>query len=932
MEEVVNLTGNRRDLYYRFVTSRQINTMTNMTSAAVRINRATPTTTWTSPNTSGKSTIIAAITRMIYSTDLSLLLNIPDSLSDELRESLTSISPLYRARLQLTDLFAIYYGSLSDAPTNFGWRIATVGHHASNQNRGRPVIPEPRILPPLDSRGRQGIICHVIETSILRIGKDDRVRALEFIENIKRDKSYRGQLAYLEHIPPRQAEHGKLDRPLPESLETVLRLEGVRRLYAHQAEAVNAVRRGENLVVVTSTASGKTLCYNLPVLETLSENSRARALYIFPTKALSQDQLGRLKRYPVEPAQRAFTYDGDTPTYQRGQIKRNAHIILTNPDMLHVGILPYHTSWAAFFRNLKYVVIDEVHSYRGVFGSHVANIIRRLRRIAAHYGANPQFLCASATIANPGDHVRHLTGLEAKVVDRDTSPSGEKYFAFWNPPYIGKNGERRSANVEAVNLFTKLVDSGVRTIVFTLARKSAELILRYSKQSLAEESSPAAAKIMSYRAGYRPEERRKIEQRLFKGDLLGVTSTSALELGIDVGTLDAAIIVGYPGTIASTWQQAGRAGRGLEASLAVLVGLDNPIDQFLMRYPDYFFGRTPEEAVIDPENPYLLAEHALCAAYELPIENDEVALFGERLYDVLAALGEAGDLSYRGRWFWNGETYPAKDVNIRSTSSDSYNIVDLATGGILGTVDAANAFETIHPGAVYLHAGESYIVEDLRVDDHTAFAYPADLPYYTVASSQTWITKETEYNTKPFGCVTAFLGDVRVTHQITGYRRKQLFSDQVLQYVPLDLPKSVFPTQAVWIAVPQNLADKLLGRGFDLAGSLHAIEHAAIGILPFFAMCDRQDIGGVSHPGHPDVDNLPAIFVYDAHPGGVGISETAYDRLQDVLEATLKAIDDCPCESGCPSCIQSPKCGNNNEPLDKAGAAFLLREIMADEQ
>lgn len=752
----------------------------------------------------------------------------------------------------------------------------------------------------------------------------------DFIEELKNSQEYRGQVVHIEHIPARRAEYASLERPLPDELENALRSEGIEQFYVHQAEAIDAARNGENVVVVTSTASGKTLCYNMPVLESLLTDQNARAFYIFPTKALAQDQLGKLKSYPIEPVQHAATYDGDTPMSLRGQIKRNARIILTNPDMLHVGILPYHATWASFFRNLKYVVIDEVHTYRGVFGSHVADIIRRLRRIAVHYGADPQFICASATIANPGEHVKHLTGLDARVVDHDTAPTGKKYFIFWNPPFVGSKGERRSANSEAVYLFTNLVKKGVRTIVFTLARKSAELILRYAKQQLEKDCLPAMGKVMSYRAGYKPEDRREIERRLFNGELLGVTSTNALELGIDVGTLDASIITGYPGTIASTWQQVGRAGRGEESSLAVLVGIDSPIDQFLMRHPDYFFEHAHEEAVIDPENPYVLAAHVLCAAYELPVQNDETALFGERLYEVLAALGESGDLIYRGRWLWSGERYPARDVNIRSTSSDSYEIIDLKTVLPLGTVDASNAFDTIHPGAVYLHGGESYIVEKLDIEGHIAYVSPADLPYYTTPSSVTWLVKNEERDTKPFGNGCAlYLGDVEVSNQVTGFRRKELYSDTVTEYVPLDLPAANFPTQAVWIVIPQKLSDKLIGRGFDLGGSIHAIEHAAIGILPLFAMCDRRDIGGVSHPAHPDTDNLPAIFIYDAHPGGVGISETAYDKADEVFSTTLRVIEDCQCEDGCPSCVQSPKCGNNNEPLDKAGAAFLLRELMA---
>lgn len=756
------------------------------------------------------------------------------------------------------------------------------------------------------------------------------MQAQEFIYEIQKDESYRGQIAHIEYIPARNAEYGELEYPLPDVLASVLKKDRIEQLYTHQAEAVNAARNNENFVVVTATASGKTLCYNLPVLETLIADPQARALYIYPTKALAQDQFGKLKAYKVDATKHASTYDGDVPTSLRPRIRKNSRIILTNPDMLHMGILPYHATWAHFFRNLKYVVIDEIHSYRGVFGSNVANIIRRLRRIAASYGSYPQFLCASATISNPEEHVRAITGLDAKVIDCDGSPSGKKYFVFWNPPIISNDGIRKSPNGEAVYLFRRLIESKVRTIVFTLARKSAELILRYTKQALESNKFDIADKIMSYRAGYRPEERREIERLLFKGDLLGVTSTNALELGVDIGNLDATIMTGYPGSIASTWQQAGRSGRSKEGSLAVLIALDNAIDQFLMRNPDYFFEHAHERAIIDPQNPYILAGHALCAAYELPIKTEEAELFGERLYEVLAMLGESGDLAFKSRWFWNGGEYPARTVNIRSTSSDSYNIVSTDNGDLMGTVDATNAFETIHPGAVYLHAGDSYIVEKLDLESHVAYVSRADLPYYTIPTSLTHIKPEICIESKPFIRTEASFGDVIVTSQFTGFQRKKIMTDEIMQYVRLDLPEQEFSTQSIWFAVPMNLADKLVGRGFDLGGTIHAIEHAAIGILPLFAMCDRQDIGGVSHPIHPDVDNLPAIFIYDAHPGGVGIAETAYNRLDELLAATLRTIEDCPCESGCPSCVQSPKCGNNNEPLDKAGAAFLLKELLND--
>lgn len=752
----------------------------------------------------------------------------------------------------------------------------------------------------------------------------------EFLEIIKQDKNYRRRIAHIEHIPSRKAKFASLREPLPSELQTALEKQGVRRLYKHQAEALEAARNGENFVVITSTASGKTLCYNLPVLEKLLSDPTARALYIFPTKALAQDQLGKLSMFPTTDILHTSTYDGDTPTSLRSRIRKGSRLVLTNPDMLHISILPYHAGWAQFFRNLKYVVVDEIHSYRGVFGSHVGNVLKRLRRIASHYGAEPQFLCASATIANPDEHFNKLTGLNARIISEDASPAGEKFFVFWNPPTLAKTQERRSANIEAAELFSNLVMSETRTILFTLARKTAELILRYAKSILEKNNSPAADRIMSYRAGYLSEERRDIEQKLFTGELLGVTSTTALELGVDVGELDASILVGYPGTIASTWQQAGRAGRSQKESLAVLIGLDDPINQFLMRNPRYFFDKTCERAIIDPSNPYILAQHLLCAAYEMPIENEEASLFGEQMFEVLAALCEAGEVSYRGRWFWAGNDYPAGQVSIRSTSGRGFDIIHIESGSLLGTADAAMAFETLHPGAVYLHAGESYVVMRLDIDNYVAYVSEADLDYYTVPSTSTRVENVAPFCSKNLASSKVWFGSVKVTSQVIGYRKKRLMSDQVMEYVPLSLPEEEFPTQAVWFAIPKDTADRLIGRGFDIAGSLHALEHAAIGILPLFAMCDRQDIGGVSNPSHPDVSMLPAVFIYDGHPGGVGIAEKAYEQVEELLEATLKVMEDCPCEDGCPSCVQSPKCGNNNQPLDKAGAIFMLRNMFSN--
>lgn len=752
-----------------------------------------------------------------------------------------------------------------------------------------------------------------------------------FLRTLRTELGRLGQCVHLETIPARTAVYGELMEPLSGPMREALLRRGIERLYAHQAEAVNVARAGKHVVVVTGTASGKTLCYNIPVLEAVMAERRSRALYIFPTKALAQDQLGKLREFELPQPLKAATYDGDTPSAERRAIKKTAQIVLTNPDMLHVGILPYHTTWADFFRNLKYVVVDEIHSYRGIFGSHVGNILRRLRRICEQYGSKPQFICASATIANPEVLMSNLTALDAHIVKDDASPSGEKAFIFWNPPFLAEVGERRSPSSEATSIFAELVRNGIRSIVFTQSRKQAELLYAYTKAKLSEKNEGLADKIMAYRAGYRPEDRREIERRLFKGELLGVTSTTALELGVDIGGLDAAVLTGYPGTIAGTWQQAGRAGRGRGKSLAVLIAMDNPLDQFLMHEPDYFFRETPESAIIDTQNPYVLSSHALCAAYEMPLTQDDVDLFGERLYEVLAVLGETGQLGYRdGRWYWNGLEYPAKQVNIRSASGDIYEIVDTTTvPEILGTVDSSSAFIIIHPGAVYLHAGESYIVEKLDLVERAAYVRRADVPYYTTPDSLSDVRVEKELVCKPFCAGEARFGDVVVSEHVIGYRRHKLFGEGVIGRTDLDLPPQVFSTEAVWMTIPQQIVNKVIGRNLDFPGAIHAIEHASIGILPLFAMCDRRDIGGVSSAAHPDVGGQAGIFIYDAYPGGAGIARTAYERLDELLESTLQAIERCSCESGCPSCVQSPKCGSNNEPLDKAGAAFLLRELLA---
>ena len=759
----------------------------------------------------------------------------------------------------------------------------------------------------------------------------------EFIEHLKKQRFYRGQIAHVEHIPPREARYGQLSRPLPpplaEALRRALGANGrLPLLYTHQAQAINAIREGHNVVVATSTASGKTLCYNVPVLEALIQDWRARALYLFPTKALAQDQLRSLREL-TRPALREIkfgTYDGDTPRSTRARRRREAAIILTNPDMLHLGILPNHTLWANFFAHLKFVVLDEAHVYRGVFGSQVACVIRRLRRICRFYGSNPQFICCSATIANPAEHVERLTGLPAVVVDDDGSPSGAKEFVLWNPPFLDRaRTGRRSANSEATAIFVEMVRAGLRNITFTKARKVAELILLYAREVLERENPELVPLIKSYRAGYLPEERRQIERELFSGQLLGVTATSALELGVDVGSLDATVLVGYPGTIASTWQQAGRAGRGVRESLTILIGLDNPLDQYFMRHPEELFGRSHEHALIDPDNVYILEKHLPCAAHELPLESADEELFGPGFAEAMANLEKQGILKNRGgRWYYAGFGYPAQEVNLRSISGSRFALLDESQGGrLLEEIEASSALFRVHPGAIYLHQGESYLVTHLDLDAGVAYLRPVDVDYYTQPReiNDVEIIRSTRHKELP--TTIAYLGQVRVTRQVIGYARKQQFSETTLSVEYLDLPPQSFETVALWFDIPPDIQREVARRGLDFHGGLHAVEHASIGILPLYAMCDRLDIGGLSTPCHPDTGK-PQVFIYDAFPGGVGIAEKGFELIEELWKATLSAIEECPCEDGCPSCIQSPKCGNNNEPLDKKAAVVILRGLL----
>jgi DEAD/DEAH box helicase domain-containing protein len=727
------------------------------------------------------------------------------------------------------------------------------------------------------------------------------------------------ELAYIGREPAREARVGPLPDDLPQALRERLEDRGIDSLYSHQAEAWEAAGHGEHFVVTTGTASGKSLAFNLPVLAALSEEPKHRALYLYPTKALAQDQVRALSELKVKNI-RAAIYDGDTEGERRWQIRKWSNLILTNPDMLHVGVLPHHDRWGDVLSNLRYVVVDEAHVYRGVFGSHVGNVLRRLRRLARVYGSEPQFLLASATIANPGELATSLTGLDFTVVGDDGAPKAERTISFWNPPLLDEElGERGSALAEASKLMADLVERGLRTLVFAKSRRAAELIHKFTVERLGDGS-----RLSPYRAGYTPAQRREIERRLFGGELLGVSATNALELGIDVGALDAVLSVGFPGTVASLRQQWGRAGRRGHG-LAVLVASEDALDQYFMREPETLLGRRVEAAILDHENPRVLDGHVAAAAFEAPLDEADTEILGA---EALKRAAEHPDLKKTNAGYvWAGRDYPAGRFGLRSTSPDVFTIVEAETGAVLGTLERERAYSTVHDGAIYLHLGESYRVVALDLAARSALVEPFSGDYYTQAKKETMTSiEETLRGGRRLGLDLAF-GLVSVTEQVVGYQLKSIRDQSTLELVDLDLPETTFETEAVWyVPEPEQLAG--LTEMPKLLGTLHAAEHAMIAILPLWAMCDRWDIGGLSTNVHYQTGR-PTVFVYDGHPGGVGITERGFEAFEGWVGDTAKMLEGCPCESGCPSCVQSPKCGNLNEPLDKAGSLELLSRIRA---
>jgi DEAD/DEAH box helicase domain-containing protein len=730
------------------------------------------------------------------------------------------------------------------------------------------------------------------------------------------DSLLRGEeLAHRAEEAARQARTG----PIPPELDARVRdAIGVDSLYLHQIAAWDAASRGENLVVTTGTASGKTLAFNLPVLDSLARTPKNRVLYLYPTKALAQDQFRTLNALRV-PRLRPAIYDGDTPTEQRWQIRKWSNAILTNPDMVHIGLLPNHERWGDVLSNLRYVVVDEAHVYRGVFGSHVANVLRRLRRMARIYGSDPQFLLATATIANPGELALELLGAKATVVGDDTAPRAERTVILWNPPLLDAElGLRGSALAEAAKLQAGFVERGLRTLTFAKSRKAAELVHRFTAERLGDDS-----RLSPYRAGYTAEQRRGIERRLAEGELLGVSSTDALELGIDIGLLDAVISVGFPGTVASLRQQWGRAGRRGHG-LAVLVATEDALDQYFMREPDKLLGRRVEAAILDHANPRVLAGHVRAAAYEAPIDAADTAILGD---EAVAAAAEDPELRKTPRGFvWAGTTTPAAAVALRSADPDSFTIVDGSTGSLLGHVERSRVYSTVHEGAVYLHGGESFLVGELDETTLRAVVEPFRGDWYTQPKRETETAVLGPLREERRAGLELVFGEVEVTDRVVGYERKTIASQERIELVPLDSPPQTFATEAIWFC-PEPAQLKGLEEMPKLLSTLHAAEHSLIAMLPLWAMCDRWDIGGLSTSLHLDTGR-PTIFVYDGHPGGVGITERGFEQFEGWVADTSRMVAACPCSDGCPSCVQSPKCGNLNEMLDKAGARTLLERLM----
>jgi DEAD/DEAH box helicase domain-containing protein len=737
------------------------------------------------------------------------------------------------------------------------------------------------------------------------------------------------KVVHRRRLEGRVAEYAEPSLPLPAEIVAALAATGVERLYTHQAEALDAARSGANVLVATPTASGKSLVFAVPVLEAALEGGGATSLFIYPTKALAQDQLAALRALASATGRlrppRFEIYDGDTPDHTRRKIKQNPpDVLITNPDMLHAGILAYHADWEPFLKHLRYVVLDELHVYRGVFGAHVHHILRRLKRLTALHGASPRFIAASATIGRADEFAETLVGSPFHVVDRSGAPAGARDVVLINPVTV-------SPYTAAVRTVAEAARAGARTIAFTKARRITELLHTW----LVEEAPELARKVAPYRAGYLPEERRAIEKKLFSGELLAVLSTSALELGIDVGGLDVCVLVGYPGSRTSTWQRVGRVGREGRDALVVLVALPDALDQYLVSHPDELFDGAFERAVLDPWNPSVASAHLVCAAAEQPLQRAEVDALGARGCGLVESLVADGRLARdaTGLQFMSYRRRPQRDVSPRAAGAP-FVILEGDSGRLLGTIDAMRVWHECHPGAIYLHAGQSYRIDELDQEHKRAIARRVRADYYTVVlgDKETEILERLQLRSLPVpgGSIAVGFGRLKVTVQIREYQKKRLFGGEAMATYPLEAPPLTYETTGLWIEIPRSLPAAFAAEGLHFMGGIHAAEHAAIGLFPLLAIADRGDIGGISYTIHPQLGG-PAIFLYDGVSGGAGLAERAFDELEALIRKTCELITACPCDAGCPACIQSPKCGNGNKPLDKAAAVRVLRVVLGQD-
>ncbi|MDQ3486018.1 MAG: DEAD/DEAH box helicase [Actinomycetota bacterium] len=748
-----------------------------------------------------------------------------------------------------------------------------------------------------------------------------------------------GRLTHLELLEAREAHVADWPGWTHPAVRAAYLDRGVTVPWSHQAQAADMAWHGQHTIVATGTASGKSLAYTLPALTAIASSVDSPAdrgdtvLYLAPTKALAHDQCAALQELAV-PGARATTYDGDSSREERDWTRNHANYVLTNPDMLHRTMLPGHAQWALFWGALRFVVVDECHHYRGVFGSHVAQILRRLRRIAAHYGANPTFVLASATTAEPQMTGARLIGAPMMAVTDDGSPRGPTAVALWEPPLTSLVGEqgapvRRSALAETADLVADLVAQGTRTLAFVRSRRGVETVALQVRQLLAEVDPDLARRVASYRGGYLPEDRRELERQLKSGELLAVTSTNALELGIDIDNLDAVVMAGFPGTRASMWQQVGRSGREGQGGLGILVARDDPLDTYLVTHPEALLGPPVEATVFDPANPYVVAPHLCAAAQELPLRDEDLPLFAGDVAAVVASLVEGGYLRRRSRgWFWTRRDRAADLADIRSSGGNPVRIVEGSSGRLVGTVDAGSAHSAVHQGAVYVHMGQTYLVSDYDHVEGVALVEAAAPEYSTTARDVTDIAIVTPDVAASWGDATVTFGSVQVSARIVSFLKRRVGSGEVLGEEPLDLPERQLLTKAVWWTLSPRQLERSGVERMDIPGAAHAAAHASIGLLPLFATCDRGDIGGVSTALHEDT-GLLTVFVYDGHPGGAGFAEQGYTKARAWLIATREAISSCGCDEGCPSCVQSPKCGNGNLPLDKRGAVQLLDVLLA---